>query len=306
MEYKALSLVILAGGMGSRYKGQKQIDPIGPSKETLMEYSIYDAFSCGIKHFVFIINEHLNNDTKKYFQNIIESKGGSVEFVLQTTYTAVPRSIYDTIEQREKPWGTGHALLITKNHLNNPFIVINADDFYGRKAFEKASELVQEDKITANSYGMVAYKLANTISENGSVSRGVCTVENGLLANVVERTNIFSNEEGEIVFEEDENVSPLDGETPVSMNFFVLHPSIFRNLEDEFGEFLKENASQLKAEFFLPKVVNDMIKEDQLEVIVKQSDDNWFGMTYPEDREVVVNSIQNLIKDQKYPNALWK
>ncbi len=306
MEYKALSLVILAGGMGSRYKGQKQIDPIGPSKETLMEYSIYDAFSCGIKHFVFIINEQLDNDTKKYFQNIIENKGGTAEFVLQTTYTAVPRGIYDTIEQRQKPWGTGHALLITKNHLQNPFIVINADDFYGRKAFEKANELVQADKITANSYGMVAYKLANTISENGSVSRGICTVENGLLENVVERTNIYSKDGGEIVFEENEIETPLDDDSSVSMNFFVLHPSIYRNLEDKFEDFLKENASQLKAEFFLPKVVNDMIKEDQLEVIVQKSDDNWFGMTYPEDREVVVNSIQNLINDQKYPNALWK
>ncbi len=152
---------------------------------------------------------------------------------------------------------------------------------------------------------MVAYKLANTISENGSVSRGVCTVTNGHLENVVERTNIYSNENGEIVFEEDDNVLPLDGDTAVSMNFFVLHPSIFRKLEDKFEEFLHENASQLKAEFFLPKVVNDMIKEDQLEVIVEKSDDNWFGMTYPEDREVVVNSIHNLINDQKYPNSLW-
>lgn len=305
MESKTLSLVILAGGMGSRYKGQKQIDPIGRSKETLMEYSIYDAFSCGIKHFVFIINEQFDADTKKYFQTIIEKKGGSVEFVLQTTYTSVPRGIYDKIEKREKPWGTGHALMITKNHLNNPFIVINADDFYGRKAYEKANELVQAEQITANTYGMVAYKLANTISENGSVSRGICTVQNGLLENVVERTNIYANVNGEIVFEEEDKVATLDADSPVSMNFFVLHPSIFRNLEDKFEEFLKENASQLKAEFFLPKVVNDMIKEDQLEVIVKKSDDNWFGMTYPEDREVVVNSIQNLIDDQKYPNSLW-
>ncbi len=291
--------------MGSRYKGQKQIDPIGSSKETLMEYSIYDAFCSGIKHFVFIINEQFNVDTKKYFQNIIEKKGGIAEFVLQTTYTSVPRGIYDTIEKREKPWGTGHALMITKNHLNNPFIVINADDFYGHKAYKKASELVQNDKITANTYGMVAYKLANTISENGSVSRGICTVTNGYLDNVVERTNIYSDENGEIVYEEDDNIFPLDEDTAVSMNFFVLHPSIFRKLEDKFEEFLQENAGQLKAEFFLPKVINDMIEEDQLEVIVEKSDDNWFGMTYPEDREVVVNSIQNLIKEQKYPKSLW-
>ncbi|MFV0175662.1 sugar phosphate nucleotidyltransferase [Empedobacter falsenii] len=305
MESKTLSLVILAGGMGSRYKGQKQIDPIGPSKETLMEYSIYDAFSCGIKHYVFIINEQFDADTKKYFQTIIEKKGGSVEFVLQTTYTSVPRGIYDKIEKREKPWGTGHALMITKNHLNNPFIVINADDFYGRKAYEKANELVQAEQITAITYGMVAYKLANTISENGSVSRGICTVQNGLLENVVERTNIYANENGEIVFEENEHVESLDEDVAVSMNFFVLHPSIFRNLEDKFADFLKENASHLKAEFFLPKVINDMIKEDQLEVIVQNSDENWFGMTYPEDRVVVVNSIQQLVKDQKYPNSLW-
>ncbi|WP_314241282.1 sugar phosphate nucleotidyltransferase [Empedobacter tilapiae] len=300
-----LSLVILAGGMGSRYNGQKQVDPIGPSHETLMEYSIFDAFSIGIHHFVFIINQEFDLKTKKYFQNIIERNGGTVEFILQTTYTAVSRSIYDTIENRKKPWGTGHALLIAKRHLSNPFIVINADDFYGRKAFEKAKDLVQQELILPNRYGMVAYKLKNTLSENGSVSRGICTVEKELLSYVVERTNIFVDNEGAIVYENEGANYPLDEESPVSMNFWVLHPSIFRNLEDKFNQFLKENATQLKAEFFLPKVINDMIKEDQLEVIVKKSNENWFGMTYPDDREVVVNSIQNLIENNKYPKTLW-
>ncbi|TGN26482.1 dTDP-glucose pyrophosphorylase [Empedobacter tilapiae] len=300
-----LSLVILAGGMGSRYNGQKQVDPIGPSHETLMEYSIFDAFSIGIHHFVFIINQEFDLKTKKYFQNIIERNGGTVEFILQTTYTAVSRSIYDTIENRKKPWGTGHALLIAKSHLSNPFIVINADDFYGRKAFEKAKDLVQQELILPNRYGMVAYKLKNTLSENGSVSRGICTVEKELLSYVVERTNIFVDNEGAIVYENEGANYPLDEESPVSMNFWVLHPSIFRNLEDKFNQFLKENATQLKAEFFLPKVINDMIKEDQLEVIVKKSNENWFGMTYPDDREVVVNSIQNLIENNKYPKTLW-
>lgn len=300
-----LSLVILAGGMGSRYNGQKQVDPIGPSHETLMEYSIFDAFSIGIHHFVFIINQEFDLKTKKYFQNIIERNGGTVEFILQTTYTAVSRSIYDTIENRKKPWGTGHALLIAKSHLSNPFIVINADDFYGRKAFEKAKDLVQQELILPNRYGMVAYKLKNTLSENGSVSRGICTVEKELLSYVVERTNIFVDNEGVIVYENEGANYPLDEESPVSMNFWVLHPSIFRNLEDKFNQFLKENATQLKAEFFLPKVINDMIKEDQLEVIVKKSNENWFGMTYPDDRERVVNSIQNLIENNKYPKALW-
>lgn len=300
-----LSLVILAGGMGSRYNGQKQVDPIGPSHETLMEYSIFDAFSIGIHHFVFIINQEFDLKTKKYFQNIIERNGGTVEFILQTTYTAVSRSIYDTIENRKKPWGTGHALLIAKSHLSNPFIVINADDFYGRKAFEKAKDLVQQELILPNRYGMVAYKLKNTLSENGSVSRGICTVEKELLSYVVERTNIFVDNEGVIVYENEGANYPLDEESPVSMNFWVLHPSIFRNLEDKFNQFLKENATQLKAEFFLPKVINDMIKEDQLEVIVKKSNENWFGMTYPDDREIVVNSIQNLIENNKYPKTLW-
>ncbi|QES93390.1 dTDP-glucose pyrophosphorylase [Empedobacter brevis] len=300
-----LSLVILAGGMGSRYKGQKQVDPIGPGKEALMEYSIFDAFSIGIHHFVFIINQEFDLKTKKYFQNIVERNGGSVEFILQTTYTAVSRSIYDTIEHRKKPWGTAHALLIAKSHLSNPFIVINADDFYGRKAFQKAKELVQLELILPNRYGMVAYKLENTLSENGSVSRGICTVTEEFLDYVVERTNIFADEEGVIVYEEESVNHILDGKSPVSMNFWILHPSIFRNLEDKFRTFLKHNANQAKAEFFLPKVINDMIKEDQLEVIVKKSDDNWFGMTYPEDREIVVNSIQNLTDDQKYPNPLW-
>ncbi|MEG0983919.1 nucleotidyltransferase family protein [Algoriella sp.] len=300
-----LSLVILAGGMGSRYNGQKQIDPIGPSRESLMEYSIFDAFSIGVQHFVFIINQQFDIETKKYFQHIIERNGGSVEFILQTTYTGVSRGIYDTIEHRKKPWGTGHALLIAKNHLTNPFIVINADDFYGQKAFQKANELVQQELILANRYGMVAYKLENTLSENGAVSRGICTVEDELLKLVIERTNIFRDEEGIVMYEEENANFVLDAESLVSMNFWILHPSIFRSLEDKFNQFLKENSSQLKSEFYLPKVINDMIKEDQLEVIVKKSNENWFGMTYPEDREVVVNSIRDLVDDQKYPKSLW-
>lgn len=299
-----LSLVILAGGMGSRYNGQKQIDPIGPNQEALMEYAIYDAMSVGIKHFVFIINQKFEDDTRKYFKNIIESKDGFVEFILQTTYTSVPRDYFDHIENRQKPWGTGHALLCAKSHIHTPFIVINADDYYGRDAFIKASQFVNEGNITANKYGIISYQLDKTLSENGSVSRGVCKIENNILKDVVEHTNIFRKGE-EIVFEEDNISGVIEDKTPVSMNFWVLHPSIFRALEEKFDHFMQINSKEAKKEFFLPQVVNELIHDDIIEVIAATSEDQWFGMTYLQDKQIVQEEIHAKIAESIYPEKLW-
>lgn len=299
-----LSLVILAGGMGSRYKGQKQIDPIGPNGESLMEYSIYDAMAVGIMHFVFVINQQFENETRKYFQKIIEAKGGSSEFVLQTTYTSVPRNYFDNIINRKKPWGTAHALLVAKNHLLNNFIVVNADDFYGKNSFLKAVSLHSEDKIAANQYGIAAYLLENTLSENGSVSRGICKIEKGILYDVVEHTNIFRYED-KIIFEDELISGVIDNNAPVSMNFWILNPSIFRFIEDKFELFMKSHSKDLKSEFFLPQVINELIHDNKVEVSASISSDQWFGMTYPGDKDVVKEEIYAKIQHGSYPRSLW-
>lgn len=300
-----LSLVILAGGLGSRYNGQKQLDPVGPAHETLMEYAIYDAFSVGIHHFVFIINQQFDNTTKKYFQSIIERKNGVVEFILQTTYTGVPLNLYDTISQRQKPWGTAHALLVAKSHLTNPFVVINADDYYGREAFYLANSLAEHELIVANRYAMVAYDLTKTLSENGTVSRGICTINQNQLVQIEERTSISRVGE-QIMYAENDQQIQLDHQAKVSMNFWVLHPSIFRVLEDKFALFLKKYASQLKQEFFLPQVINELIQERQVDVLVKIANEHWFGMTYPEDKPIVQNALHHKTQQNDYPLPLWK
>jgi len=301
---KQLSLVILAGGMGSRYNGQKQVDPIGPNREALMEYSIYDAIEVGVNHFVFIINQQFEDNTRKYFKKIIEEKGAFVEFILQTTHSSVPRDYFDHIIDRVKPWGTGHALLVAKSHLNQPFIIINADDYYGQDAFQKAKNLVDQGNITSNKYGIVTYQIDRTLSENGSVSRGICKIENNILKDVVEHTNIFRDDEN-IVFEEKNISGTIEESTPVSMNFWVLHPSIFRALEDKFDNFMTINSKELKAEFFLPQVINELIHDKKVEVIAEQSSDQWFGMTYPDDKMLVQTEINSKIEDGLYPQKLW-
>lgn len=299
-----LSLVILAGGLGSRYNGQKQIDPIGPNKESLMEYSIYDAMAVGINHFVFVINQQFENETRKYFKKIIEERGGFVEFILQTTYSSVSRNYFDHIIDRQKPWGTGHALLVAKSHITDQFIVINADDYYGKDAFMKAVTLVTDGEITPNKYGIVTYQLENTLSENGSVSRGVCKIVNQTLKDVEERTNIFRYHD-KIIFEEDQISGMIEANTQVSMNFWVLHSSIFRALEDKFELFMKLHAKEFKAEFFLPQVINELIHENKIEVVATPSSDQWFGMTYPQDKEMVKEEINQKIDLGFYPRKLW-
>ena len=299
-----LSLVILAGGMGSRYKGQKQIDPIGPNGESLMEYSIYDAMEVGIMHFVFIINQHFENETRKYFQKIIEAKGGNSEFVLQTSHTSVSRKYFDDIIDRKKPWGTAHALFVAKNHLLNNFVIINADDFYGKNSFAKAVALNTENKIAANQYGIISYLLENTLSENGSVSRGICKIDKGILYDVIERTNI-SRYEDKIIFEEENISGVIDNEAPVSMNFWILNPSIFRFIEEKFDLFMRSHAKDLKSEFFLPQVINELIHENKVEVTASVTTDKWFGMTYPGDKFIVKDEIFAEINKGNYPKRLW-
>jgi len=301
---KKASLLVLAGGLGSRYKGKKQIDPMGPSGECLMEYSIYDAKSAGFDHLVLIINDYFNEITKNHFQEIADKIGIKLDFVTQTLETLFPESYISKLEHRKKPWGTGHAVLIAKDVIKNPFVVINADDFYSKKAFEKAFTLIDSGKINDKQYGMVTYLLSETLSENGSVARGVCSIEDSILKNVEEHTNI-SEENGKIIYTDDEGKKKeFSRDTHVSMNFWILDSSVFQFLGKYFEKFLK-NLNSEKEEFFIPLFIDQMIKDNGLRVIAESSEDKWFGITYPEDKESVIKSIKKLVDADYYPSSLW-
>jgi len=301
---KKASLLVLAGGLGSRYKGKKQIDPMGPSGECLMEYSIYDAKRAGFDHLVLIINDYFNEITKNHFQEIAYKIGIKLDFITQTLETLFPENYRSKLEHRKKPWGTGHAVLIAKDVIKNPFVVINADDFYSKKAFEKAFALIDSGKINDKQYGMVTYLLSETLSENGSVARGVCSIEDSMLKNVKEHTNI-SQENGKIIYTDDEGKKiEFSRNTHVSMNFWVLDSSIFQFLGNYFEKFLK-NLNSEKEEFFIPLFIDQMIKDNGLRVIAESSEDKWFGITYPEDKESVIRSIKKLVDADYYPSSLW-
>lgn len=300
-----LSLVILAGGLGSRYNGQKQIDAMGPNQESLMEYSIYDALAAGIFDFIFVINDKFEQKTINYFQSIIQKNNATVSFVIQNVKANVPSSLLTNNFNREKPWGTGHALLVAKPYIKNPFIVINADDFYGKSAYVQAIDWVNQHKISINQYGIVAYKLYKTLSSNGSVSRGICTIKNDLLLNVIEKTDIFKSD-SKIYYAEAGSRTEINENVPVSMNFWVLNPSIFNYLETKFHVFLEQNILSAKAEFYLPQVINELIQSHKITVTASTNAESWFGMTYPEDKQFVQNELLIQIENKRYPQKLWE
>jgi dTDP-glucose pyrophosphorylase len=287
----SLSLVILAGDDYNTQKKGKYMNCVGPKKEFVVEYSIYNALSIGIKHIVFVINQDFDIETKKYFQHIIESQGGTVEFILQTTYTAVSRSIYDKIEHRKKSWGNAHALMITKRHLMHPFIVIKSNEYYGIDAFIKAKELIENGTVIPNRYAMIAYELDKTFNLDTEINREVCSTNQHFLTSIDSPKTYIINEENEF---------------SVNVDFWIFHPSIFRSLEDQFEDFLKENASELEKNFTLSDVIIEMMKENQLEVKVENSNQNWIEIIERENEQEVNHYIQELIHQHKYPNPLWK
>lgn len=301
---KKATLLILAGGLGSRYKGKKQIDPMGPSGECLMEYSIYDAKEAGFSQIVLIINNYFNDETKAYFQQIADKAGIQLDFVYQELDTFLPTHHQDKLEGREKPWGTGHAVLAAKEVIENPFVLINADDYYNKQAYQKAYDLIASGDINEHQYGMVSYPLEATLSDNGTVSRGVCNIDEGQLKAVSEHTKI--QKVGDIITCIDPNGDEkvLAKDTLVSMNFWVLHPSVFQVVEEDFNEFLGQLKTP-KDEFYIPFVIDDMIHDHGLKVIAEQSTQQWFGVTYPEDKEIVTQSIEGMVKQNLYPNPLW-
>ncbi len=296
------TLVILAAGMGSRYGTLKQIDGIGPNGERIIDYSIYDAIRAGFGKVVFIIRKSIE---KEFKETILANLPSDVftEFVYQEL-DAIPEGLSYS-DERVKPWGTGHALLVAGNYVHEPFIVINADDFYGPGSYTTAIEFL---KSSANpfEYGLIGYRLKNTLSDHGSVSRGICEVdENQYLKSITEHTKIMKEEGKVISVQDDGNVLQLSGEETVSMNMFAFGPSIFDFLEREFREFILENYNNPKAEFYIPSVVDKLINSGEAQVKVIKSAETWFGLTYNEDKELVKNRIKELIAAGVYPEKLW-
>ncbi len=296
------TLLILAAGIGSRYGGVKQMDKIGTSGESIIDYSIYDAIRAGFGKVVFVLNPNIEKEFKEIYEFRLRGKIKTA-YVLQQV-NDVPESI-PVNTARVKPWGTGHAVLVAKDVINEPFAVINADDFYGRQAFKILSYFFIETNGKPNRYAMVGYKLGNTLSKNGTVSRGICQSKDGFLSGVVERTSIAS-ENDKIMYIEDDKKVPISADSVVSMNFWGFSPSFFKQLESNFIDFINKNAHELKAEFYIPTVINSLIDSNESTVRVLTSNDQWFGVTYKEDKEVTINKVKELVENGVYPNNLWE
>lgn len=295
------TLLILAAGMASRYGSMKQIQQFGPGGETIMDYSIYDAIRAGFGKVVFIIREDFAADFKDIFESRLKSRIAT-DYVYQDLHAFV--NGFEVPSERTKPWGTAHAVLCAQDVIREPFAVINADDFYGRDAFEKMAAFLKQD-CSDHHYGVVGYELSKTVSEFGSVSRGVCEVDaRGHLASITERTKIYRHN-GQLVFEENDRKHLLSDQTPVSMNFWGFHPTIFGLTEKLFYSFLEENISDPKAEFFIPIVVDHFINQQKGTVKVLHTRAQWFGVTYKEDAPGVKNSLDQLVAKGVYPSSLW-
>lgn len=295
------TLVILAAGMASRYGSMKQTQSFGPSGETIMDYSIYDAIEAGFTKVVFIIREDFAETFIGIFEPKLKGRIGT-EYVYQklTSFTEG----YSVPADRVKPWGTGQAVLCTKSVVNEPFAVINADDFYGKDAFKKAYQFLTTN-VADNRYAVLGYELSNTLSENGSVSRGVIsTNDKGELSGIDERLKIYRKDNG-IVYEDGDKLVPLAEDTKVSMNFFCFAPSFITLCERLFKEFLEKNGTDPKAEFLMPKAADQFIKEGLGQIEVIPTSAKWFGVTYKEDAPVVKASVEALVNSGEYPQSLW-
>ena len=297
------TLFVLAAGMGSRYGGLKQLDGVGPNGETIMDYSIYDAVNAGFGKLVFVIRKTFEKDFREKIVKKYEKKI-PVELVFQEL-DALPDG-FSVPEGREKPWGTNHAVMMGKEVIQEPFAVINADDFYGRESFKVLADFLSQKSETSNQYCMVGYRVGNTLSESGTVARGVCeTDENDHLTGVVERTQVM-RVDGKVCYK-DENDAwvAIADNTPVSMNMWGFTPDYFKYSDEAFVHFLKKNADNVKAEYFIPLVVNNLIVHQKATVKVLDTPSKWFGVTYAEDRPEVVAKLQKLADDGVYPSPLW-
>ena len=297
------TLLILAAGIGSRYGGLKQLDKVGTSGETIIDYSIYDAIQAGFGKVVFVIRENIEADFRSFFDEKLKGKI-EVDYVFQETHK-IPAGLSFNPE-RVKPWGTGHAVLMAKDAIKENFAVINADDFYGREAYQTLADYFKTEDRSDTDYCMVGYELKNTLSENGYVSRGQCKSDDQqFLFDVIERTHI-ERKNNSILFQDENGKSiELKEDTLVSMNFWGFTPSFFGFLNEKFSRFIPQNTDNLKAEFYIPSVVNELIEEKRARVKVLHSDASWFGVTYKEDKAGVMENIQGLVASGRYPKKLW-
>jgi len=296
------TLLILAAGMGSRFGGLKQVEPVGPNGEAIIDYTIFDAIRAGFGKVVFIIRESFADAFREKFDAKLKGKI-DVEYVYQELDN-LPEG-FNLPEGREKPWGTAHAILVAKDAIKEPFCALNADDFYGKEAYQVMANFLTTSK-SDDEYSMVGYQLQNTLSDFGSVSRGICAVDdNNNLLKIVETTKIVKKNGGVVSIEEDGSEQPLTGAENASMNIWGFKPSIFETLETKFTDFLKAEIDKPKSEMYIPSVVFEMIDEKIANVKVLEANSPWFGVTYKEDKPLVVDKLRKLIDAGEYPEKLW-
>jgi len=296
------TLLVLAAGMGSRYGGLKQMDAFGPNGETIIDYSIYDAKKAGFNKVVFVIRKSFRSDFEKYFSDRIGDQI-TIEFVEQEL-DKIPEGCTYTSD-REKPWGTAHAVLMGQEVIDEPFAVINADDYYGQESYKTLIDYFQSQK-DKDKYAVVSYLLDNTLSDHGTVNRGVCFKDaDNYLTKIVETLTIARHKDGSITYPIEGGSESLTPDTLVSMNMFGFFPNYFDKTRDYFTTFLKNHGQELKSEFFIPFVLDEMINNNEIKVKVLTSPSKWFGVTYKEDKPFVVSRIKDLVDRGVYPEKLW-
>jgi dTDP-glucose pyrophosphorylase len=297
------TLLVLAAGMGSRYGGNKQLDQVGPSGETIIDYSIYDAIRAGFGKIIFVIRRDIEDQVKERFVEKLKGKI-EVDYVFQEI-TNLPEDVKGSPE-RQKPWGTSHAILVTEAKIKEPFGVINADDYYGVESFKILCNFLTSDK-DPNCYSIVGYKLGNTLSDHGHVNRGVCRVgEDGLLKNIVETRQIEKTDDGAVAPGHDGKIQHFTGNEVVSMNLWGFKPSCFHFLGKEFRNFINAHGMDLKSELDIPTSVDKFVKNGQITIKILMSNERWFGVTYREDKPFVVESINKMIGKGIYPGKLYQ
>jgi len=295
----------MAGGLGSRYKGLKQVDGITSNGATVLEFSMYDALAVGFNKIVIIINSHLPASYLARLTDIATRKKFELHLVSQSIDKLIPEEYSFLLQERKKPWGTAHAILCAKETIQEPFVVINADDYYGKQAFIEMADCIANGHIQQNQFAMVAYPVSATLSENGAVSRGICTLSNeGFLQQVIERTKI-AREGKDIVFIEKGKKEIIASDALVSMNFWGFHPTVFEDLEKAFNAFL-QSVPEPTLEIYIPTEVQHLIDSKSVKVKVLHTSDRWHGITYPEDKAQLVEFISECIENQLYPSNLWE
>ncbi|MDO3640558.1 sugar phosphate nucleotidyltransferase [Mucilaginibacter sp. L3T2-6] len=296
------TLLILAAGMASRYGSMKQVDGFGPNGETIIDYSIYDAIKAGFGKVSFIIKEEFQDNFKAIFEPKLKGRI-ETDYVFQS-FDLKPFGIEQEIE-RAKPWGTAHAVLSARNQVHEPFCVINADDFYGYDSFEKMAKFLTTE-VSDDTYSLIGYQIDRTLSDYGTVSRGVCKVDDsGNMVEINERTEVYFKEDGSVAYKDATGEHPLSSDTRVSMNFWGFTPAVFKQSEPMFKEFVAANAENPKSEFFIPIVADNLIKSGQASFKVIPTASKWFGVTYKEDKPIVQKSISELVANGTYPANLW-